>query len=900
MNRTNSALLLTKITLPPLRSHTIHRARLFSLLPGQPGTRLVLVSAPAGFGKTTFLAEWCRALARQGRAAVAWYSLDEGDNNPARFIAYLITALSQTLGEKVDLRPARDVLQAAPDPEQVLTQLINAVAAIPTGSVLVLDDYHAISSPAVHSIVAFLLDHLPPRMCLAIGGRSDPPLQLSRLRARGQLIEVRAPDLRFTLDEAIEFFHAAIELSLSEQDVQAIDAYAEGWAAGLQLIALTLKHQFPRLEQTNVAEFIARFAGCQRNIFDYLADEVLERQPPDVRRFLLDTAVLDRLSVPLCDAVTGRSDSAVILEQLDRADLFVVPLDEERRWYRYHQIFGQFLRERLLREQPDKAAGLHRRAGEWYEKNGLVAEAIHHALAVSDFERAAWLAEEVADAIWTRGELIVFRDWLEAIPDAVMCDRPRLCIYRALMLLQSGPLNTAELYLDYAEAALEADIEWQVTPSGRLDETRGMLAAVGALLAVSRGDHSRAVESAQQALARLPQENALWRNLAAVGLGAACGLSGRAVEGSRVLAEAAAVAQAAGNLHLALVAIGHLARLQAIQGRLGQAAQTYQQALRLAAEQGGQRLPATAQVYVDFGLLLYEQNDLDAALRRVTEGIELGRRVGNVRAVVPGLLALARTRQVQGDGSGALAAVQEAQQLLREHNLAWLVAPVEAQQAGLWVVQGKLAAAARWAQERGLSADDELSYAREVEHLTLAWVLIAQERPDDALRLLSRMGEAAEKGERMGTVIEVLALRALACEAQDDTFGAFSALERALQLAGPEGYARTFLDKGAPMAELLRRAAARGIAPGYVNKLLAMFGGDEAKRAHFQPLPEPLSERQLEVLRLVAGGASNQEIADTLVITVSTVKVHISRILGKLGVRSRTEAAARARELGLL
>jgi len=891
-------LLSTKLYIARPRPDLLPRPRLTQRLNDGLHRKLTLISAPAGFGKTTLLSEW----SLQSKRPVAWISLDEGDNDPARFWAYFIAAL-QTL--QVNVGDAALAAFQSPQPppmEVVLTALINEIAIIPEPFALVLDDYHVIETQPVHSALTFLLNHLPPQMHLIIATRADPPLPLARLRGRGQLTELREADLRFTTDEAAAFLNQAMGLNLSAEQVAALEERTEGWIAGLQLAALSMQGR------SDIPGFIAAFAGSHRYILDYLAEEVLQRQPEGVQTFLLQTAILDRLSGPLCDTVTGQGDSQTMLERLERANLFLVPLDEERRWYRYHRLFAELLRAYLQREQPNRVPGLHRRASEWYEQNGLLAEAVGHALAAKDFERAARLVEQAAPQMLMRGELVTLLGWLAALPDERIRAWPALCTYYAWVLTLTGQLDAVEPRLQDAEQGLQPDI-----PAAELQDLLGQIAAIRAYIAALHRDVPHAIELARQALEHLPEENPAVRAFVAFTLGGACLLSDDVAEACQAFAEASALGRAAGNVHVAIPALCNLAGLRALQGQLHQAAGLYQEALELATPslahqregRGGRTLPVAAMAYSGLGGLLYEWNDLEGAMRHLREGIEQSKQWGNVDALASSYARVARVLQAQGDEAGALEALKEAGQLVRRHAvIPTTAARVAAYQASLWLAQGNLGAATRWVQERGLSVDDELGYLREPEHIALARVLIAQGKYDEALQFLARLRQAAETRGRMGSLIEILVLQALALQSQGNTTQAMPALERALSLAEPEGYVRLFVDEGAPMAKLLRQALSRGIAPNYVSRLLAAFGAEEQRGEEAEKraplLLEPLSERELEVLRLLAAGLSNREIAEKLIVAVGTVKAHIHNIYGKLGVQSRTQAVARARELGIL
>jgi ATP/maltotriose-dependent transcriptional regulator MalT len=906
--------LATKLHVPRPPLQLVRRPHLVERLQQAVERPLTLIAAPAGFGKTTLLSTWLE----HASLPAAWLSLEQDDDDLTRFWSYVFTALArvhQGLGTSALSLLQASPLSPLPPIESVLTVWINELATLPHEMALVLDDYHLITAPPIHRAVTYLVDHLPPQLHLVMATRADPPLPLARLRARGHLTEIRAADLRFTSEEVMAFLTQALGPHLSTEEIAALEARTEGWIAGLQLAALSMQGR------TDSAGFLAAFRGSHRYIIDYLVEEVLAQQPEPVQTFLLQTAILDRLQGSLCEAVMGvtrepggEASGQAMLEQVEQANLFLTPLDDEQRWYRYHQLFAEALRHRLQRRQPDLVPELHRRASTWYEQHGLTREAVHHALTAADFAQAARLIEHTAELVAKRGELATLRSWLAALPDELLRARLELCLWQGWLLALSGQYDSAERLLQDLEPRLRtstasselpatsgaADPPWLDANHRGLIEYTGRMAAIRAFIAFRRGNTQRTIDLALQALEQLPQDQA-FRGLVAWYLGIAYLESGDQAKGSASLTEARASSLAADNSYVAFMATFELAQMQARQGYLHQADQSYQQALELGAERGG-TLAATGPAYVGRGELQREWNHLDRASHSLQVGIVQCQQTGNASIMLRGHIMLARVKQAQGDAAGADQLIQQIPQILRSSSLSPLnAASANAWHARLSLQQGDLALASRWVQEQHLGVDDELNPGREWEYVTLARVLIAQHRPHEALSLLARLLQQAERQGWMGNALEIFVLQALASRARGDEAGAMERLARALSLAEPEGYIRLFVDEGEPMVALLRQAYARGIAPDYVATLLSAAGAPAlAAPAPARSLLEPLTERELEILRLLVAGLSNAAMAQELVITVGTVKSHISHIYGKLGVQSRSQAIARAHSLHLL
>ncbi|MBN1580889.1 MAG: AAA family ATPase [Anaerolineae bacterium] len=943
---TRFPLLQTKLYIPPLRSDQVPRPRLIARLDAAFGQavfarRLTLISAPAGFGKTMLVVEWVASCRIQGAGykstdasdsgsqqpaifsprlstRFAWLSLDEGDNDPVRFWRYVVTAL-QTAWP--DLGEVALVMLQAPQPPPIdafLTALINDIAsrADLTAVILVLDDLHLITERQVHGGLTFLLDHLPPQMHLVITTRADPPLPIASLRARGQLTELRQADLRFTDQETAALL---IDLPLSPQDMAALGQITEGWVAGLQMAVLAMRSGgLPSLspipgDENRTARFIASLTGSQEYIADYFTDEVLDRQDEPVHRFLLHTSILDRLTGSLCDAVTGQRQGRQMLEQLRQANLFVVPQDGERQWYRYHRLFADLLRRRLDQAWPDLVSELHRRAGDWYERNGLLAQAIDHILSAHDVDRAAALIERVAETTMIRGETATILNWVTRLPDELVRTLPELCLFCAWSLLWSGQaIDTVEARLSHVQDGPPP------FPAQAM--------ALRAYIAILRGQMARAADLAHRALAQLPEESAFSRGMATWSLSVSSLVSGDAAGGSAALDRAIALCRESGNVMANVMTLSNLAEMYVQQGQLYQAETAYRRALELATDPDGRPLPIAGMPLIGLGDLYREWNDLYTAATLCNQGLAFTGKWSRIGISFDGYVALARVRQAQGDWASAQAVIHEAARIALASDVTDLDQIVVAiHQVQLELAQGgteNVQTAARWAaqhkvNERQLDLrlsdqSDLLSQLSQREQITRAWVLIALQQPDNALALLDPVLASMQASKIHSTrrAIDLYLLRALALQATGDTEQALGFLSQALSLAAPGGYVRIFLDKGALVAQLLYRAVERGIAPSYASVLLAAFEAEMAKQAGVSAgssaeptqtlLVEPLSEREVEVLHLIAEGLSNREIATRLVISLSTVKGHTANIYSKLGIHSRTRAVARAKTLGIL
>lgn len=908
----NNDLLFSKLQIPLLRTPFVARQRLIAhldeALPRANAWQraLTLISAPAGYGKTTLLCHWLSGIAHP----VAWLSLDENDNDPTRFLTYLLAALQQIapdLGSGLgDLLEASALTAAGSTPvDSALTALLNELAAVPEPFVLVLDDYHLVDNGRVHDALAFLLDNRPPQLHLVIATRADPPLPVARLRAQGRLTELHAKDLAFVAGETATFLKDVMELELTAEQILSLAQRTEGWIAGLQLAGLALQGtaQAREIVQPSVADprpdtvsaFIQAFTGSHRFILDYLTEEVVNGQSEEIQAFLLRTAVLDRLTAPLCDALTGRTDSQQILERLDAANLFIIPLDEERCWYRYHHLFADLLRQRLHREQPSLVPELHGQASSWYEEQRLLPDAVQHALCAENIERTATLVEQSGWDMLMRGELNLLLRWLEAIGPALH-DHPWLSIFKSWALTLTGQWESVEPSLPaighHSSGSMPAD-------AGQM---RGHIAAIRAYAAAALGEPGHAVHLAQQALDFLPESDQAIRSVVTMTLGTARRLTGDLTGAKHTLEEAARSGRAAGNTYLALGALSSLADLLFTEGRLHRSAAAYNEMLQLAVQPSGRPLPAAGMAYFGQGMIDYEWNQLQRAEEHIELAVRLCRQWGNIATLAGSYVMLFRVRQAQGRVGKAGAALLEAARLAQTQVLApratsW----VTAFQVHWWLAQRDLEAASHWAAHCGLNIDDDISYLRQKEYLALTRVFLSCAEYDKAAALAGHLLEMAQSAGQTGTLIETLLLQTLILQARGEIPQALVLLQSALSLAEPEGYIRTFVDEGRPLARLLRQTVTGGEAAGYAAILLAAFDEQSMPTTTATTaLVEPLSERELQVLRLIVAGLSNREIAEELVIAISTVKSHINNIYGKLDVKRRTQAIARSQELGLL
>jgi LuxR family maltose regulon positive regulatory protein len=871
-------LLETKFHSPVWRSDGVVRTRLLNQL--QVGSveerKLTLVSAPAGYGKTTLVASWLHSLAEPTRKV--WLSLEKSDNEPARFLSYWAAAWNRA-GE-FPLEAISELLDTPqlPPYQNILDEVINALALLEGPATLVLDDYHAITNPLIHEMLGYFLEHQPRHAHLVIITRSDPPLPLARLRARTQMVEIRASDLRFTDREANHFFNQTMQLVLEEEQIHSLESRTEGWAVGLQLAALALKNlPDPR-------DFLETFSGSHRFVLDYLAEEVIRQQETDVQQFLIQTSVLDRFNAESCEALTGYPDSQGLLLELEQANLFLIPLDDDRVWYRYHQLFADFLQTELSKSETEELFG---KAALWHEQNDLLSEAVQYAIASGDPELMADVIDRGLrkEAVWSGGDLKSYASWLDALPPQAFQSRPALSLNASRILYLLGRFDLAEMQIDQTEQTLHS-----LASSPEREQMLALASLYRGAIASVRGDAHQAIEKITLAQEQLPQEHHLQHARGFFSLGLAYELSGEAGLAEKNYLKSSQEAQSAGVLFLAIHALGAAAQVHISQGRLHQAEQVCQQAIQIAA---GKRLPPLGLVETMSGSIALERNDIPAAEESLEDGISLSRRGGLMDDVVLGLSYLARLRAYQGRVSEAFEAIREASTIIQGYGVERMSMLAAAHVASLQLYTGQDEAAEQWA---GKYQAVRAGQPREFEDLTLVRVML---RTGDRENVPSTLEALLDQGQAQGhvrTCMEAMILMALYFRAEDDIPTAVDWLSQALRRAVPEGFVRIFLDEGTALLDLLPKA--RRAAPELVDAILHGLQTESGK-SPLDQLPEPLTEQELRVLELIVGGKTNQEIADELVISVGTAKWHVHNVLQKLGVSSRSQASVRARELGL-
>lgn len=921
-----SPLLRTKLYIPLFRPNLIARTHLVERLASGLERKLTLISAPAGFGKSTLLSE----CAGRCQRPLAWIALDKGDNDPSRFLSYLIAAL-----QRIEMEVGESAMLAllSPQPpalDSLITGLINEIAEIATPFVLVLDDYHVITNPEIQNALFYLIEHLPPNLHMIIASRADPPWPLARLRARGDMVEFRASDLRFTAEEATEFLNDTMGLKLTADDVVELESRTEGWIAGLQMAALSMKGR------QDVSSFIKSFSGSHRFILDYLVEEVLEIQSSQLQEFLFKTAIFDRMNAPLCKAILGESQvsemeipvgdgeeankqiltsAQEILEYLDAANLFVISLDEERCWYRYHHLFADLLRSRLVETQAEEIGKLHRRASEWYEEQGLVAEAVNHAIAADDFDRTAQLVSSHALAMIYHGELKTILEWLDALPEEVVTTRPWLCIAHAWGMVSAGQVEETEQMLNRAETGLTNIDE---TQPEEVERILGHIFAIQTYASWLIGDIAAAIEQARKSLGYLPEWDLLIRAWSSSLLGSMLRIEGDLSAAGEAYSQSIAMSLRAGDYNFAIDTLWERGVLEHRQGKLHQVMHTCQEALQLEEDyvrSGGRRLPATGYTYARMSMIHTEWNELEAAVQYAHQGVDLCRRWGLADAVIHSYIALALALQASGDTQGALEATWLANEVALDIS-PWYIAIVAICEVNIRLVSGDMEAAQRWAEKRDLNLEDKLTFQDMEDYFILAKLLIMQNKLDDAGKFVDRLVDLVASVGANGYLIKLLVYQALVLDAKGEEGAALDVLERAIRLGEAEGYVRTFTDADRRVGDLVRKLFRRPstISRNYRDKLSRAFRLEDrvVQRQSIQAsggltpgerpveLVDPLSERELQVLRLLATNLTSTEIAEELYISPSTVRSHIKNIYSKLDVHRRYDAVERARQLKLI
>ncbi len=878
-------LLQTKVFIPREGPHLVSRPRLIERLSEQTERKLTLVSAPAGFGKTTVIGEWLAASDKP----FAWLSLDSADNDPHRLLSYLALTLQQIDKQiGVGVRTALD--SSSPPPlNYLLTELINDIAVTEDAFTLVLDDYHVIESQEVHDAIDYILDHMPPNMHLGITSRIDPPLALARLRVRGQMIELRAADLRFTVDEAASFLNDSMGVELSAEDVAILEKRTEGWIASLQLAALSLQ------SRTDKHQFVEAFSGSHRHIIDYLVDEVMSAQTDEERDFLLGTSILEQLHAPLCDELLGITNSQQQLDKFDRENMFLVSLDDQRSWFRYHHLFSEFLSQRLSERGPEEVARLHLRAVNWMTANGYVEQAFNHAIAAKEFETAADIIEPVAmDMVW-KGQVAALLKWTAVIPDAVIDQRPRLLLSQIWASLwsidRSGVLPLIE--------RLSKAIPGIDDPKGKA-EIEGNLKFIRATIDRDSSDFGAGIEFSKEILDLIPDGGLHFRALVEFGRGYELYVMGRHGEAIASMREAQEVGPKA-QPYMVLSAMSWLGKIEEHKGNLAEAAKLYHSVITHAAEIGGiSPLPVGGYGHVGTGRIQYEKNDLEEAETSIVRGVMIGEQAHEIGTMMLGYLALVKLRLVQGRFDDAADVMQKTHDLAPEAML-----PVEVGQLDSWsalvsLTKGDREAASKWA-DGALKQSSEYQFMRQASDQNLVRILVGLDRAAEAIPIIERTLEGAETDDRTGDVVAILALMAIAHDKAGQKDEAIATLVRAVKLAEPAGYMRTFIDEGEAMADLLRAVVGVGSLTGYLRKLIDGFGALSRQTAEVsQYMVDPLSDREIEVLGHIAEGLKYQEIADQLIVSLNTVRFHTRNVYSKLQVNSRTDAINKGRELELI
>lgn len=898
-----NTILNTKFYIPNTRAKLIHRDRLINKLNQGIHRKLSLISAPAGFGKTTLVTEWLSDLQfnaenqTQIHNCVAWLSMDEGDNDPVQFLNYFIEALKRadgiadTIGQK-----AINMLQSPQPPsfETILTSVINEITSIPDRIILILDDFHLVENQSIHDAVTFFFKHQPKNFHLVIVTREDPHLSLSRLRTRTQLTELRAIDLKFSSEETTEFLNQIMNLNISEEDISILDSRTEGWIAGLQLAAISMQGH------TDISNFVQSFTGSHRFVLDYLIEEVLKHQPKQVRDFLLLTSILDRLTGSLCDALTNENNGQQTLENLEQANLFIIPLDDERQWYRYHHLFADLLRQRSRQIIPDQLPELHRRASLWYDHLGYRVEAIDHALHSADYLRAIELINLDVEGNYEDVALLTLQRWLTAIPENLIMAHPPILLLKAWYLFNIGQIETADQSLMDVTQLIETSDQLSDPMRAALS---GRALAIRAFIASLRGDFAGSEQFSRQSLDLLPAAEQAWRSSVTITLGEAYAAQGQIADAQHFRAEALRLSQSAGNPFIIMIANLNLTETLWQRGQIMAVLEICEHQMQFATDHNLNETPIIGWLLGIWGAALAEMNQLDKALELSQKSVELAEHGQDMFYIGNSYLYRVRVLFAAGDRYAVDNILQE---IAHTDALAPLVtAQVSAWQIRIWLAEGKLDIAAQWLNENNLNVDGELPYVHEADYVAVARVLLALGRLDSASDLLTRLQEVAEVGGRNLRVIELLILRALAAQANEDLPQALALIEQALILGESRGLIQVFVDEGSDLARLLYTAIKQDILPTYAQRIIAAFPIETPLPTTVQALSEdewiePLTDRELEILQLVAEGLSNQEAGNRLYLSANTVKAHLRNIYGKFGVNNRTQAVAKGRSLGII
>lgn len=916
-----SPLIATKFFIPKTRQALVARPRLIKRLNQGLDRKMTLVSSPAGFGKTTLVSDWVGRIINDQIARVAWLSLDEEDKDPVRFLTYVAAALNRASDTEEPLgMGALSVLQSPTSAgvTDVLISLINDLAEGDNKYILVLDDYHLIEDKPIDEAIGFLLDNNPPQLHIVIATREDPALSLGRLRARNTLNELRAADLRFSSREAADFLNHVMGLDLTSQDIAELETRTEGWIAGLQLAAISMQGQ------KDPAKFITAFTGGHRLVLDFLIEEVIEQQPAEIQAFLLQTSVLERLTGTLCDAVTGQKNGQETLELLERINLFIVPLDNERRWYRYHHLFVSLLRQRLKTDHSGKIADLHRKASKWFEFNKNINNSIEHSIKGDDFYHAAKLIERSIDRYWGSGDHRNLERWLETLPEEVLLAHPYIYIYRSRYLCNMGQYDVAQKSLDLIEDVVNRDLsggnenkDQDYIDGTPLEQKKllGRIAATKGILASFMGDINGMAQYCSQALDLMPKSDLLWRNLTGIILGNAHGFRGDMAAAYHARYEALQACKAAGDPYLAMMAYLEVAITLRAQGRLRETIEICQTQMEVAKEYKLEHTRISGWLLAVWGETLVELNELEDGIQKATEGIRLAEESGDLPIIGWSLFCYLRALFSTEDFAQAEEIIQRMENWsLKIQFPNWILGQLAMWQARIDLAQNRTEEALAWVNAKSLNPSEGLKPLEAIHYFLLsetvvvARVLLQLNRLDDAIKLLRHISAAARNGSRFSTLIEILVLLSIGLNAYGEPDQAYGALGEALTLAEPEGFIRVFVDEGPSMAKMLYEALNRGITPEYVKRLLAAFPATQPEASvttknstgEQSGLVEPLSEREIEVLNLIAKGLTNQVIAERLILSPHTIKTHARNIYSKLAVNNRTQAVDKARLLGIL